>query len=228
VEGLINVYCPTYLSKIVIKLSFFGLLPGLALFFIVSSAKLHDSTSPEQIFLMFTYIAANFLLFSVNDLLLFYLIIEFQGLSAYVLAAAFKNNTLSVEAGIKYFVLGSIASGFILFGIVLVYGFSGTLLINSLYLLLYNNHDAEIVLVGFIFIVAGLFFKLCLFPFHSWVPDVYSGSPFIVTALFAVVPKIPLVYILLYFITNIFYHLDLNLDFNFYVIGCYLLYFPFL
>jgi NADH-quinone oxidoreductase subunit N len=154
----------------------------------------------------FVYFVASLLFFYVNDFMMLYLVIELQGLSAYILAASFKSSSLSLEAGLKYFILGSLASGLILFGIALLYGYTGTVDFTGIQLLLFNSSAISIIyLVGIVFILSGLFFKLGLFPFHAWLPDVYSGSPFFVTALFATLPKLPLVFFFVRFLSDFIY-----------------------
>ena len=128
---------------------------------------------------------------SSNNLLTLYMGLELQSLSLYVLAAFHRNSARSSEAGIKYFILGALSSGMLLFGISLIYGFTGsidfTVIGNTL-------SDLEAVPVGvtfgLVFILAGLAFKISAVPFHMWTPDVYQGAPTAVTALFAIVPKI--------------------------------------
>lgn len=126
------------------------------------------------------------LISSANHLLMVYLGLELLSLSLYTLVAIDRDNSISSEAAIKYFVLGAIASGFLLYGISLLYGLTGTLY-------LYDLSIAEPtlgVIVGVIFIVIGLAFKLGAVPFHMWLPDVYQGAPLSVTLLIASVPKI--------------------------------------
>ena len=131
---------------------------------------------------------------SANNFLIFYLSLELQSLSFYVLAASNRDNLRSTEAGIKYFVLGSIASGIILYGISLIYAFTGTINFSVL-LEVYNNEMINIfnlpvaLLIGIILLAIGMFFKVAVVPFHMWLPDVYEGSPTIFTALFASFPK---------------------------------------
>lgn len=128
---------------------------------------------------------------SSNDLLSLYMSLELQSLSLYILASIHKNNVKSSEAGLKYFVLGALSSGMMLYGISLVYGFSGTT--NFVKLAeLYNNNGIIPVgaIVGLVMVIVGLCFKVSAAPFHMWAPDVYEGAPAPVTSFFAVAPKI--------------------------------------
>jgi NADH-quinone oxidoreductase subunit N len=129
---------------------------------------------------------------SANDLISLYLGLELQSLALYVIASFQRDSTRSAEAGLKYFVLGALASGFLLYGMSLVYGFSGTTNFDTL-AQLFRDSDGTApvgVIIGIVFILAGLAFKVSAVPFHMWTPDVYEGAPTPVTALFAVAPKI--------------------------------------
>ncbi len=136
--------------------------------------------------------AGMLLLVSANSFLALYIALELMSLPLYVLAAFQRDTYKSTEAGLKYFVLGALASGMLLYGISLVYGFTGTIAFDELREL-YVEGAAELrlgALVGIVFIAAGLAFKLGAVPFHMWTPDVYEGAPTAVTALFAAAPKL--------------------------------------
>ena len=127
---------------------------------------------------------------SANDMLTLYIGLEMQSLAAYVLAAFHRNETRSSEAGLKYFLLGSLASGILLYGISLIYGFAGTTSFPVLAELLKGAAGSQIgVQFGLVFILAGLMFKVSAVPFHMWTPDVYEGAPTPVAAFFASAPK---------------------------------------
>lgn len=133
---------------------------------------------------------------SANDMLSLYVGLELQSLAAYVLAAFNRNETRSSEAGLKYFVLGALASGILLYGISLVYGFSGTTNFSALGATLTGGEALQAVagrnigvLVGLVFILSGLAFKISAVPFHMWTPDVYEGAPTPVAAFFSSAPK---------------------------------------
>ena len=129
---------------------------------------------------------------SANDLLSLYIGLELQSLSLYVVAAIRRDNARSSEAGLKYFVLGALSSGLLLYGVSLVYGFAGTTSFEGLGTLLAGTDAAPStgLIVGIVFVCAGLAFKVSAVPFHMWTPDVYEGAPTSVTAFFAVAPKI--------------------------------------
>jgi len=132
---------------------------------------------------------------SANDLISLYLGLELQSLSLYVMAAFRKDTLRSSEAGLKYFVLGALSSGMLLYGSSLVYGFSGTTSFTELGAIFAreaaSGQAASLgVIVGIVFIIAGLAFKISAVPFHMWTPDVYEGAPTAVTAFFANAPKI--------------------------------------
>jgi NADH-quinone oxidoreductase subunit N len=133
------------------------------------------------------------MMISANDLIALYLGIELQSLSLYVIASFQRDSSRSAEAGLKYFVLGALASGLLLYGMSLVYGFSGSTGFDALAKQFHGGgeHGAPLgVIIGIVFIIAGLAFKVSAVPFHMWTPDVYEGAPTPVTALFAVAPKI--------------------------------------
>jgi NADH-quinone oxidoreductase subunit N len=130
---------------------------------------------------------------SANDLIALYLGLEMQSLALYIIASFQRDTVRSAEAGLKYFVLGALASGLLLYGASLVYGFSGTTGFDTLARLFAETQGQQAplgVIFGIVFIVAGLAFKVSAVPFHMWTPDVYEGAPTPVTAFFAVAPKI--------------------------------------
>lgn len=131
------------------------------------------------------------LMVSANNFLSLYVSLELSSLCLYVLAAINRDNLLSTEAGLKYFILGALSSGLLLFGISLVYGYTGTLSFAGVSEFLMSATSMPYgVMVGMIFMLAGLAFKVSAVPFHMWTPDVYQGAPTPVTALFAIVPKV--------------------------------------
>ena len=169
------------------------ILTGLIITQILAAGALKDLNMERFEFPILVTLAGigMLLMVSSNNLLSLYMALELQSLSLYVLAAMRRNSLMAAEAGVKYFTLGALSSGMILFGISLIYGFTGsldfTLIGNSLHL-----WDAIPlgVTFGMVFLLAGLSFKISAAPFHMWTPDVYQGAPTIVTAFFAMVPKI--------------------------------------
>ena len=125
---------------------------------------------------------------SAGDLMVLYLGLELQSLALYVVAAMKRDSVKSTEAGLKYFVLGSLSSGLLLYGASLVYGYAGTTLFSGILSTLGGELHIGLV-IGLVFLIAGMAFKVSAAPFHMWTPDVYEGSPTPVTAFFASAPK---------------------------------------
>jgi len=130
------------------------------------------------------------MMISANDLISLYVGLELQSLSLYVVAAIDRDSARSSEAGLKYFVLGALSSGMLLYGASLVYGFTGTTTFTQIAVALSASGSSLGIVFGLVFIIAGLAFKVSAVPFHMWTPDVYEGAPTPVTAFFAAAPKI--------------------------------------
>ena len=126
---------------------------------------------------------------SASDLMALYMGLELQSLSLYVIAALRRDSVRSTEAGLKYFVLGALSSGLLLFGASLVYGFAGTTGFAGIFEAVQGRAPVGL-LIGLSLVIAGLAFKISAAPFHMWTPDVYEGAPTSVTAFFATAPKI--------------------------------------
>ena len=128
---------------------------------------------------------------SGNNFLVIYLGLELLTLSSYALVALRRDNATATEAAMKYFVLGAMASGFLLYGLSMMYGATGSLDVNAVFKAIASGQIKHQVLVfGLVFVVAGLAFKLGVVPFHMWIPDVYQGAPTAVTLLVAGAPKL--------------------------------------
>ena len=153
------------------------------------SATAGDDLKPEYPVLILLSTAGMGIMVSAGDLMTLYIGLELQSLSAYVLASFMRRDGRSAEAGLKYFVLGALASGILLYGITLVYGFSGTTDFNGISAA-YAGTKSLGLLFGLVFVFAGLAFKMSAVPFHMWTPDVYEGAPTPVTAFFASAPKV--------------------------------------
>jgi NADH-quinone oxidoreductase subunit N len=159
----------------------------------LSTGYLHEEGMVrfEYPVLMLTATLGILMMVSAYDLLSLYLGLELQSLSLYIMTAMKPDSTRSAEAGMKYFVLGAISSGMILFGASLIYGYTGTTNYAGIADAVAGSDQLYIgVLIGLMFMLAGLAFKVSAVPFHMWTPDVYEGAPTPVTALFAMVPKI--------------------------------------
>ena len=172
--------------------NFFKILILIGTFFIliitqnfIKETRIHYF---EYSIILLLSVLGMFLMISANDLILFYLGLELQSLSLYILASLDRDNLKSNEAGLKYFILSSLASGLLLYGCSLLYGFSG----STNFEVIKANTNIENVgtVFAMVFILVGLAFKISAVPFHMWTPDVYEGSPSSVTSFFAVVPKV--------------------------------------
>ncbi|WP_370046439.1 NADH-quinone oxidoreductase subunit NuoN [Salipiger sp.] len=127
---------------------------------------------------------------SAGDLMTLYMGLELQSLALYVVASLRRDSERSTEAGLKYFVLGALSSGLLLYGASLVYGFAGTTLFSGVIAAATEGHMSIGLLIGLVLMISGLAFKVSAVPFHMWTPDVYEGSPTPVTAFFATAPKV--------------------------------------
>ena len=162
-----------------------------AIFVMLTSSKYLKLTKIFKIeypVLILSSILGMMVMISSNDLIVFYMGLELQSLALYVLASFNRDNLLSSEAGLKYFVLSALSSGLLLYGCSLIYGFSSSTNFNEISINISNIQYG--LSFGIVFILVGLAFKISAVPFHMWAPDVYEGSPTSVTLFFAVVPKV--------------------------------------
>ena len=159
----------------------------------------------EYPLLILLSILGMFIMIGANDLILFYLGLELQSLALYILASLDRDNLKSNESGLKYFVLGALSSGLLLYGCSLLYGFTG----STNFEIIYSNINNENIgaMFAMVFILVGLAFKVSAVPFHMWTPDVYEGSPSSVTTFFAIVPKIAGIAIFIRFLQIPFFQL---------------------
>ncbi|MBO6493290.1 MAG: NADH-quinone oxidoreductase subunit NuoN [Pelagibacteraceae bacterium] len=171
---------------------FMKVLTLIACIFVMLSSfdyiKLIGINKIEYPILILSATLGMMIMISSYDLIVFYMGLELQSLSLYVLASFNRDNYRSSEAGLKYFVLGALSSGLLLYGCSLIYGFSG----STNFDLIAQNMDQLNTgsIFGIVFILVGLAFKVSAVPFHMWAPDVYEGSPTSVTTFFAIVPKV--------------------------------------
>ena len=180
-------------SYIIDKLSIFMKILTLlfSLFILISSKDYLKNNGMEKIEYPIIILASTlgmFLMISSYDLIIFYLGLELQSLSLYILAAFKRDEERSTEAGLKYFVLSALASGLLLYGCSLIYGFTGSTNFSIISDNLTQSNPGAVF--GIVFIIVGLAFKVSAVPFHMWTPDVYEGSPTSVTSFFALIPKI--------------------------------------
>ena len=144
---------------------------------------------------------------AATNLMTLYLGLELQSLALYVIASFARDSLRSSEAGLKYFVLGSLASGLLLYGISLTYGFSGSMDFGHIAQAILSGRPSVGLIIGMVFVLSGLVFKMAAVPFHMWSPDVYEGAPSSVTALLGSAPKVAAVALLLRVMIGPFYHL---------------------
>ena len=137
-----------------------------------------------------TAVLGMFVMVSANDLITLYVGVELQSLAAYVLAAWRRDDARSSEAGLKYFVLGALSSGLLLFGCSYIYGFAGSVQFDAIAAASATGEPGIGLIFGLVMVLAGLAFKMSAAPFHMWTPDVYEGAPTPITALFAAAPKV--------------------------------------
>ena len=166
-------------------------LVGATLILVMANTHLKTDriNKPEFSLLILLSVLGMLVLISSNNLMVLYMGIELQSLPLYVIAAMQRDSIRSSEAGLKYFLLGALSSGLLLYGASLIYGFTGSLNYGEIASSLSNGVNNGAV-IGIVFLIAGMAFKISAAPFHMWTPDVYEGSPTIVTAFFAVAPKI--------------------------------------
>ncbi len=167
--------------------------------------KLIKIFNMEYPILILSSILGMMVMVSSNDLIVFYIGLELQSLALYVLASFNRDNILSSESGLKYFVLSALSSGLLLYGCSLVYGFSSST--NFSQISFNYEQSIEGVTFGMVFILVGLAFKISAVPFHMWAPDVYQGSPTSVTLFFAILPKIAALTVFIRFLYSPFVNL---------------------
>ncbi len=163
---------------------------ALALVLSVSSARDNGLDKFEYSTLIVLATLGMLLMVSANDLMVLYLGIELQSLSLYILAAMKRDSRRATEAGLKYFVLGALSSGMLLYGASLIYGFTGQTELDKIAQVILLSERSIGVIFGVAFLLAGVAFKISAVPFHMWTPDVYEGAPTPVTAFFATAPKV--------------------------------------
>ena len=172
--------------------NFFKILILISSLFVLNASKNYIIDKKldkfEYPIIILLSILGMFFMVSSNDIIVFYLGLELQSLSLYILASIDRENLKSSESGIKYFILSALSSGLLLYGCSLLYGFSGStnfdLIANEL------NKENIGAVFAMVFILVGLAFKISAVPFHMWTPDVYEGAPTSITSYFAVVPKV--------------------------------------
>ena len=163
---------------------------ALALVLSLSSANENGLAKFEYSVLIVLATLGMMIMVSANDLMSLYIGLELQSLALYVVAAIKRESARASEAGLKYFVLGALSSGMLLYGASMVYGFTGHTQIDRIAEFISLGDRSLGLTVGLVFLIAGIAFKISAVPFHMWTPDVYEGAPTPVTALFATAPKV--------------------------------------
>ncbi len=187
--GLLKIDSFALFAKALIYLSAIAALMIAPAFFSSAAAGIERGMRAEYPVLILFAAVGMSIMVSANDFMTLYLGLELNSLSAYVLAAILRRDTRSGEAGLKYFVLGALASGILLYGMSLLYGFTGGTAFTAVRAGLTGEMGTG-ALFGVIFVLSGLAFKISAVPFHMWTPDVYEGAPTPVTAFFATAPKV--------------------------------------
>ena len=177
------------------KVAIFG-AAAIALLFAVPYLKAERLAKFEYFVLIALAALGMSMMVSANDLISMYMGVELQSLALYVLAAFNRDSLRASEAGLKYFVLGALSSGLLLYGASLVYGFTGATGFNEIAIASASGEVSIGLLFGLVFMICGLAFKVSAAPFHMWTPDVYEGSPTPVTAFFATAPKLAAIVLL--------------------------------
>jgi NADH-quinone oxidoreductase subunit N len=193
--GFINDAFARYMKLLVVGGSAFALLLSF------SSAKEHGLAKFEYSVLVLLATLGMMLMVSANDLMSLYVGLELQSLALYVVAAMKRDSAKATEAGLKYFVLGALSSGMLLYGASLVYGFTGQTQLDQIVLAITAEDRSIGLIFGMVFLLAGVAFKISAVPFHMWTPDVYEGAPTPVTAFFAAAPKVAAMALLLRIVT---------------------------
>jgi len=173
-----------YMKFIVLGASAFTLILS------TSTAKAFGLDKFEYAILVLLATLGMMVMVSANDLMTLYVGLELQSLALYVVAALRREDAKATEAGLKYFVLGALSSGMLLYGASLVYGFTGMTQLDQIVGAIAGGHRSVGLIFGMVFLLAGIAFKISAVPFHMWTPDVYEGAPTPVTAFFAAAPKV--------------------------------------
>ena len=209
----------TRLLKII--LVFFSIFIG---FLFWKSFILQNINFFEFFIFYFFSLLSSLLLLNCSDLISFYLVIEIQALSFYILASIKRNSSFSTEAGLKYFIIGSLSSAFFLLGSFFIYLCLGTLNFKNIEILLsFSIRDdfvVNFIFLGVFFIVVTFFLKVAAAPFHFWAPDVYEGAPIGSTLVFSILPKISIFVIFIRWI-SLFFNFFFTLKFLFLLIGLF-------
>lgn len=211
-----NIYLSNFILKDNLTINFIKItivLISIAVFVISHNYYIAKSNASFEVPIIILFsIFGIITVISSNDLMLLYLALELQSLSIYALVSSKANSNTSAEAGLKYFILGSFISGFLLYGISIIYLITGTTNLKSIELLILDINFINIntTVLAIILITISLLFKLSAAPFHNWTPDVFDGSPTAVTLFIATVPKIAIFYLIVNILFLTFYNMSSN------------------
>ncbi|MDF2698963.1 MAG: nad2 [Haloplasmataceae bacterium] len=200
-------YKDTFISLLQLFSIFFSMLLVLIGYSYVKSNNINHF---ELLILFLFGIFSLCLLTTSSHMTSLYLLLELQGITFYILTSFNRRNQYSLESGLKYFILGSFSSILLLFGISLLYGFTGLLSFSDIYIYLKNidiyisNFNFNLIAVAFVFILISFLFKFYAAPFHLWIADIYQGAPTIVTAFFSVIPFFSVYYLFLKLLLIVF------------------------
>ena len=206
-------------SKLLLLIFYF-----LFLFLNFSYFYVKKIVSYEFLLIISFSIFGMILVINSNDFLILYLALELQSLCFYILASFKRRSFYSAEAGLKYFILGSLSSGFLLFSISIIFGCTGIINFIDLEFFFFNFnfnfflYCSDFLFLSLFFFFSGIFFKLSLAPFHNWTLDVFEGSSIVITCFFTLIAKIPIFFLIIKFIYIIFFSIFFSLQF--FVIFC--------
>ena len=191
-EGTVTLFNGSFIVDPYARMMKLLVLAGAAIALVMSVEYWRDAGGVKFEFPILILFATTgmLMMISANDLIALYVGLELQSLALYVVAAFRRDSALSAEAGLKYFVLGALASGMLLYGASLIYGFTGTTEFAKISAAVQPSGANLGLIFGLVFLMAGLAFKISAVPFHMWTPDVYEGAPTPVTAFFAAAPKL--------------------------------------
>jgi NADH-quinone oxidoreductase subunit N len=203
-------YKDTFISILQLITIFFSII----LLLIGYSYMINNRINHFEILILFSFaIFSLFFLVTSTHMANMYLLLELQGITFYILTSFNRRNQYSLESGLKYFILGSFSSILLLFGISILYGFTGLLSFTDIYLFLKNtdsfisNFNFNLISIGFIFIIISFLFKFYAAPFHLWIADIYQGAPTVITAFFSVIPFFSIYYLFSKLLIIVFFKL---------------------
>ena len=204
----------THLLKIML------IIATIVIIYMSSADKLYLKRPFEFYIIILLSLTGMMIMLTADNFLILYMGIEIQSLPLYILVALSRNQVMSSESSLKYFIMGSLASGLLLYGIALIYGGSGTIgYSNFLHVIQHSVTVPSTIIVGIVLVLVAILFKLSAVPFHMWTPDVYQGAPTIVTSFLAIVPKIAMVGLLLKLSSTILLDLHYILEQIFFVVA---------